>query len=662
MSDGNVRDLLRRLGVEIDDSDEPARAQGSDDTERRARESRAARLVTLALEHGIELWHAPTGDAYATIRVGTTRQHWPIASTGFASWLGKLLFDATRGNGRHGQVAGRDDIASATTILAGIAQFDGPAYPVFVRVGAHGEAIYLDLGDETWRAVEITATGWRIVADPPVRFIRPRGLLPLPEPVRAPGDPWTDLRRLINVATENDWRLIVGWLAGVLHPHGPYPIMPLMGEQGTGKSLAARLLRATIDPNVVPLRAEPRDVRDLVISATKSRVLVIDNVSHLQRWLSDALCRLSTGGGHATRSLYTNDEEALFDVKRPVILTSITEVVENGDLLDRALLVHMAPIPEEARRPEAEIIAEFEAIRPAVLGALCDAVAHALRTQAEVRARLQSLPRLADWAIWATAATGALGWGDAIPDALTARRGETNAMALEASPLGPILVRLGSSADGWEGTADELRRACALLAAEDLVPRDAPNRPDEVLRTADRLLTRERGWPRNGRAMRALLDRLAPHLRVAGVTITHARRPGTGDRIVILAPHTKIEIGSSQPSHPSQGAENQGFFRDGRGVTIVTPGGPTVTPTAGPSHPNCLEDQGFVSARDECDGRDDHAPSSLWGDHHAPWDDGDDPGEAGGRCIDCGIALGPGESYRCRPCRAKVYRDLGLQG
>ena len=35
---------------------------------------------------------------------------------------------------------------------------------------------------ETWRAVEIDATGWRIVSHPPVRFRRSAGMQPVPVP------------------------------------------------------------------------------------------------------------------------------------------------------------------------------------------------------------------------------------------------------------------------------------------------------------------------------------------------------------------------------------------------------------------------------------------------------------------------------------------------
>src|SRR5436305_515316 len=81
-----------------------------------------------------------------------------------------------------------------------------------------------------------------------------------------------------------------------------------------------RLLRSLVDPSVTPLRSEPREVRDLMIAATSGWVVALDNLSRLPQWLSDSLCRLSTGGGFATRELYTDSDEVLFDAQRPALL------------------------------------------------------------------------------------------------------------------------------------------------------------------------------------------------------------------------------------------------------------------------------------------------------------------------------------------------------
>src|SRR5262249_53949354 len=157
-----------------------------------------------------------------------------------------------------------------------------------------------------------------LVARPPVRFRRPRGLIELPRPVA--GGSLHELRRFVNVQDDDDFALLLAWLVAAARPSGPYPVLALRGEQGTGKAPTARVLRDLIDPNDVPLRAAPRDERDLMIASTNGWLIALDNLSGLPQWLSDCLCRLATGGGFATRELYTDGEEVLFRAQRPVVL------------------------------------------------------------------------------------------------------------------------------------------------------------------------------------------------------------------------------------------------------------------------------------------------------------------------------------------------------
>ncbi len=150
----------------------------------------------------------------------------------------------------------------------------------------------------------------------------------------------------------------------------------------------------------------PREDRDLFIAASNGHVLAFDNVSGLPAWISDTLCRLATGGGFAVRQLYTDQDEVLFDAARPVILNGIEDIVTRPDLADRAVFLTLEPIPEERRRPEEELWAAFEAERPRILGVLLDAVAEGLKRLP--RDPLPRLPRMADFALWATACETAL--------------------------------------------------------------------------------------------------------------------------------------------------------------------------------------------------------------------------------------------------------------
>jgi hypothetical protein len=457
-------------------------------------QSQATLVATLAADW--ELWHTPDMVAYATVPVGDHKEHWPVRSQAFKQLLAKLLFDA------EGQAASTETLAAATNLVEAKALFEGKEHPAYVRLADHDGDIYLDLCNQTWQAVRVTPQGWEVIEDPPVRFRRSRGMLDLPTP--EPGGTVDQLRDFVNL-DDNAWMLVVSWLVAALRPRGPYPILALFAEQGSGKSTVGRLLRELVDPNVAPLRAEPSDGRDLMIAANNSWCLAFDNLSHVPPWLSDALCRLATGAGLAVRQLYTDQDEVIFDSQRPLLLTSIEEVAARADLLDRCLIVGLPAIPEERRRPEAELFKAFHKVRPQILGALLDAVAVALQRLPSIK--LPGLPRMADFAVWAAAAEPAFGWPDgAFMDAYQDNRESASEVAIEAAVIADPLIRLLATTSGrWEGTARELL--------------------DALEQHADDGTRRRRDWPGTPRRLAGELRRLAPNLRRAGVEATFDREP-----------------------------------------------------------------------------------------------------------------------------------------
>ena len=274
------------------------------------KKSQATMLVEFSEE--AELFHGHEGDTYATIDIDGHSETWSMKSKWFRRWLIGQFWKKCK------KAPGSQATQDALRVLSSKAIYDGPEETVRVRLAMFDGAAWLDLANTDWQAVKITRDGWEIVSKPPVKFLRPRGLLQLPRPVR--GGSINLLKRFINLNSEDDWALLISWVVAALSPQGPYPVLVIGGEQGSAKSTLCRLLRTIIDPNSAPLRAMPRDGRDLVITASNSWILAYDNMSYIPSWLSDAFCRMATGGGFATRELYSDNEEVIFDVMRPVIL------------------------------------------------------------------------------------------------------------------------------------------------------------------------------------------------------------------------------------------------------------------------------------------------------------------------------------------------------
>ena len=484
--------------------------------------------ILIELAQSAELFHTPDGAGFADLDINGHRETWPIRAKGFRRWLARRFYEETGG------APSSEALQSALNVIEAKAHFDAPERLVHIRVGGLDGRLYLDLGDETWRAVEIDATGWRVIDNPPVRFRRASGMKPMPIPTC--GGSIEALRSFLNVQSDADFVLVVAWALACLRNRGPYPVIVLSGEQGSAKSTFSAILRALLDPNTAPLRALPREDRDLFIAASNGHVLAFDNVSGLPAWISDTLCRLATGGGFAVRQLYTDQDEVLFDAARPVILNGIEDIVTRPDLADRAVFLTLEPIPEECRRPEQELWAAFEAERPRILGVLLDAVAKGLAMLPQTK--LEKLPRMADFALWATACETALWPAGTFWSAYCGNRDEAVEGVIDADPIAAAVRAMMATRTEWTGTASDLLGALAEVAGE--------------------RVAKSKTWPDSPRALAGRLRRAATFLRKIGIEISFEREGQARTRMIRIhgrypAPENagRNSSASSAPSAPN---------------------------------------------------------------------------------------------------------------
>jgi hypothetical protein len=485
-------------------------------------EKQADALLRLAAE--AELFNDNEGQPFATIPVNGHHETWFLNSRTFKTWLQRRHYEEKK------SAVSPQAFQAALGVLEAKARFESPCFPTNLRVGGSDEKLYIDLGLAAWNAVEITMDGWKVIAEPPVKFRRARGMRPLPIPVKEGNI--EELRRFLNpgISKEN-WMLLVSWVLGSLRPSGPYPVLALYGEHGSAKSASARALRSLIDPNSAPLRTEPRDARDLMIAALNSWVICFDNISHLPQWLSDILCRIATGGGFGTRQLYTDQDEILFEAQRPVILNGIEEMVAREDLLDRALIVDLPPISERKRVSERDFWSRFQGASPRILGALLDIASAGLRSLPNIA--FENLPRMADFAIWASACEQAAGWrrGEFV-SAYSSNQAAANAFALEGSCLAVAILSVMATMDSLEDTAAGLLKTLSEVVGEEI--------------------RRQRNWPKSPRALANEIRRLAPILRVHGIAVDFSRESTTARRRLI-----KLWNVASNESEASESSDSQ---------------------------------------------------------------------------------------------------------
>lgn len=478
---GDLSDLIAPAQAALPAAQVPAN-QG------RERKSMSTELVELAL------------DRYA-LGVSTKREPFavPLHESGRVARLlrggsGSLRAELAAGYySKHGKAASQQALADALMALEGRAMESDPT-ALHLRSAVAQDAVWLDLGDVEGRAVRIAGTGWQVVAEAPVTFMRTALTGPLPRPERD-----VDLAELwgtLNVA-EPARPLVLAWLlAAILTPDEPCPVLALVGEQGTAKSTTSRRLASLIDPAEPQVRRAPKDADGWAAAATGSRIVALDNLSAVPDWLSDALCRAVTGDGDVRRRLYSDGDHVVTAFWRAVIVNGIDLGATRDDLTERLVLVELSRISEAQRQPEKVLDAAWLVARPRLLGALLDLAAKVLAIREATTP--QRLPRMADYAMTLASVDHVLG-----TNGLDRYRAQAGELAADAASSDPVLAAIVVQVDQpWTGTAADL---LALL--------DAGDRPPK-------------GWPATARAMTAVIRRSAPLLRRLGWSVEDLGRGG----------------------------------------------------------------------------------------------------------------------------------------
>ena len=461
------------------------------------------RDLVLQLLDDVEFWHDDRKEAFASYPVGDHVEHSRIRDRMFNLFVTGRYFDETGG------AVSKPTLDDCLRVCEAKAIFNGSCHPVFLRVGELDGDIYVDLANDNWQAVRIHAHGYDVVDQPQLKFLRPQTLRSLPEPEA--GCDVNYLRSFLNVADEADFKLAIGWMLGAFRPKGPYPLLSVSGEQGSGKSSFTDALVGLIDPGVGKRRAFPKDERDLMISAKHSHVQQFDNLSWIPGDISDVLSRLSTGGGFVTRKLHTDADLTVLSVSSPVILNGIPELVGRPDLANRAISIQLRRLKAEERKTEEELADEFDEVKPKVLGALFDGLSAGLRNLEKVQ--LDQLPRMADFARWVEACASGLGWrsGEFL-SAYEQNQLDVNESVLETEPVAIAIQKfIRQQSNGWEGTATRLLQ--------------------ELNDTVSEFERNSRRWPKNANALGVAVNRVSPLLRDRGVSI---ERTHSGDRSIQL--------------------------------------------------------------------------------------------------------------------------------
>ena len=390
---------------------------------------------------------------YTEAGVRRTLSVTPGGHCDFRGWFTAFCVDTA------GHLPNGDLFAAAQTYMSHWVRSKGAKVKDYIRVGGKLGDLYIDIGNDANDAWHISASGITRVPGGPthIRMLRGAGMLPLVEPdLSVPASEFPALLKQFVAADDDTLMLLIAWLLGCLRPEGPYPVLTISGEQGSGKSTILRLMRRIIDPHALDMRTPPEDQRDLQAMVRNSFVLAFDNVSHISNKMSDALCVISTGtGAQGGRALYTNAEESAVRVCRPVAMNGIPDVVERGDLVDRSIHVHLPRIDPRQRRDDSEFWDAFHANHAKLLGSLMNAALIATQNYGNVV--LAEKPRMSAFAVWAVAAEHAFGWpAGRLMEVYKRNRSAAENQMLEFHGLASAMLRMMEKQKEFSGTYPDL--------------------------------------------------------------------------------------------------------------------------------------------------------------------------------------------------------------
>jgi hypothetical protein len=534
------------------------------ESKKKNKPNQADTIIRLVEESGAVLFHDERGNGYGRIPVDDHQEVWALKSRAVRRWLACLIWSD------EGKSPGAEAIQSALNILEAKAFFDGSEHTLSVRVARLGDDVWIDLADKSWRAIQIHSGGWDVVENPPIIFRRFSHQKPLPLPERG-GDP-KRLLDFLSIQREADRLLLLVFCVTALIPGFPHPVLIVQGVHGSAKSTLFAILKALLDPSVLDLQSPSDSPREFVQQASHHWLLFLDNLSSLPSWLSDAICRCATGGSFSKRELYTDDEDIIYNIQNIVGLNGINMVATRADLLDRALILSMDPIPQDRRREKSEVWKEFERDRPRILGGLLDAASAAIREYPNVQ--LPHLYRMADFIRWGEAVARVLGYSESeFLSAYEMNVGRQNEEALEASPVAQAIQQFMKEKDSWEGAPSELLGELNVIA-------------DQV-----QLDTRSKYWPKSPNWLTRRINEVRPNLMATGISVDEGK--GTERRIIL----TKSGDMSSLPSLSSIPTPEKG---QGPGDTREDTAGPIPLEFKSPDSKDSKDGISRTSPDDEC--------------------------------------------------------------
>jgi len=461
-----------------------------------SKSTQADKLIEIIKEkEDITLFHGENDNGFILIK----NEIIALKSKAFKRWLAREFW------GKYQKSPNSESLKNAINVLEGLAYFEGNNHELFNRMAWKDDFLWYDLINDAHEFIKISKTGWNTVNENPIIFKRYSHNKNQVNPSTENNDV-NLIFKYINITDQNQRNLLLVYLISCFIPDFSHPMLAIFGPQGSAKSTLSKILRLIIDPSLIEVASMPKNQKELVQVLSHHSFIFFDNISYMSDEASDTLCKAITGSGFIKRELFENDEDIIYQLKKCIGVNGVNLVTTKPDLLDRSILIELERISSSDRKQESELMDEFQKDLPKILGGIFDALSKTLEIKENIK--LEDIPRMADFAIWGSAISLALGHDkDDFMNAYNENISTQKETVLNDNQIA-IVIDAFMNQRGWikwSGTSSELLKELKSYAEYDL-----------------NINTRDKYWPKAPNILSRALNVIKTTFEEKGVIITNS--------------------------------------------------------------------------------------------------------------------------------------------
>ena len=444
LNDNNNHNTNKTAGDTGDTGGNAEKLGGNVDNEEESKKSSSAEIIVQLALNNSTLFTNEFGIPYTLLEIDNIYDVLAIDGSKFEHYLSKLYYDKC-----DKKIANAESINNAIRTLGAKAMFEGKTIPLYLKVAwadpNNKDSIYYDLSDKRRRCIKITKNnGWKIAENQiEVLFKRYGHQSPQLEPLHDYDSNILDnFINSLNIKNEKHKLLVKVWIISLLIPEIAHPILLPYGEKGSAKSTLLRKIKMYIDPSGLDLFSIAYRKEEFIQQLSHNYLCFYDNVKHEPNWLSDEVCRATTGGAASKRKLYSDDDDIPYRYKKILGFAGINVIFTEPDALDRSIKIELDRIRDEENIPDSKIDEELKKQIPGLLGYIFDILSKALEIKDSIGGELARLPRMADFAEWGEAIARALGYKPLeFLNTYFENIGEQNIEIIEANPFAEAISK-----------------------------------------------------------------------------------------------------------------------------------------------------------------------------------------------------------------------------